>query len=159
MKRMNQPMFTRIAGTPGTPARIRNLGTALALSKREGPGTALALSKREGPGTALALSKREGPGTALALSMREGPGTALALSMRAGPGTALALSANAGDAAQTNAIVPKMSVLYEVIKAPISLAKRASAKRTFATMLPFCQLIESSHRAQHFSGFKGKNCP
>ena len=147
MKRMNQPMFTRIAGTPGTPARIRNLGTALALSKREGPGTALALSKREGPGTALALS------------MREGPGTALALSMRAGPGTALALSANAGDAAQTNAIVPKMSVLYEVIKAPISLAKRASAKRTFATMLPFCQLIESSHRAQHFSGFKGKNCP
>jgi hypothetical protein len=132
----------RIVGPPANPESTKNFGTALALSLRLGPGTALALSLRLGPGTALALSMRLGPGTALALSMREAFGTALAL------------SANAGEAAQTNAIVPKRSVLYEVITAPIT-AKKQEAARALFNIVQVQGAADSCHRYQHFAYLGG----
>ena len=130
----------RSDGPPANPESTKNFGTALALSLRLGPGTALALSLRLGPGTALALSMRETLGTALALSMRFG--------------TALALSANAGEAAQTNAIVPKRSVLYEVITAPIT-AKKQEAARALFNIVQVQGAADSCHRYQHFAYLGG----
>lgn len=138
----NQPMSIRSTGNELNPAMTKNLGTALALSFRAGPGTALALSLRLGPGTALALSKRLGPGTALALSKR------------LGPGTALPLSASAGDAAQTNAIVPKRSVLYEVITAPVTAIKQEAARALFL-ILQGVKAADSCQRCQHFACLGG----
>ena len=132
----SQLMSRLIDGIPATPESIRNLplGTALALSIFL--GTALALS--------IFL------GTALALSMVLG--TALALSIRLG--TALALSANAGEAAQTNAIVPKRSVLYEVITAPIT-AKKHEAARALYNIIQVRRAAGSWHRYQHFAYLGG----
>lgn len=138
MNACSQLKSIRIEGSPDIPASTRNLDF----------GTALALSMRLG--TALALSMRLG--TALALSMRLG--TALALSMRVVFGTALALSANAGDAAQTNAIVPKRSVLYEVITAPIT-AKKQEAARALYNIVQVWAAADSCHRYQHFAYLGG----
>jgi hypothetical protein len=145
MNRCSHEMSSLKEGRPATPAITTNFGTALGLSYLDGPGTALGLSYFTGPGTALGLS------------FLTGPGTALGLSYFTGPGTALGLSANAGEAAQTKAIVPKRSVLYEVITAPNS--GKASGDKDAVCMLARLLAIGSSHRYQLFMQSRGENYP
>src|SRR5579864_820706 len=106
MSRCSQARSSLIAGKPATPAITMNFGTALGTSCLTGPGTAL--------------------GT----SFLPGPGTALGTSCLVGPGTALGTSASAGDAAHTKAMVPKISVLYEVIIHGSDRAFKASSGYT-----------------------------
>src|SRR5579884_2490589 len=146
MKRLSHERSSVRAGKPATLETTTYFGTALGMSKRLGPGTALGMSLRDGPGTALGMS------------FRDGPGTALGMSMRVGPGTALGISASAGDAAQTNAIVPKISVLYEVITAPDKSGKASSDKNALC-MLARLLAADSSHRYQLFTRLVGENYP